>query len=334
MQPLHPNPDNARYEELVEVMLATHDQKYFRRLQAIDLLLQGFARRFVLAAARVDRRTLTRWVKTYNEGGIDALATKPKPGRSPTIPPDAFDQIRPHLDPDHDSGIELWTAKMAHGFLVDELKIQCGYSTVTHTLHRNNYAVKMPRSWPTKQDQKARANFRWTLEHLQQWDALDIWFCDESGFLADPRPCRRWAEKGTTPTSPTTGLHVRTNVVAAVHPASGELRALVFDRMERQRFQRFIDELATQTQDRKTILVLDNASWHKADLDWHHIQPLFLPPYSPDLNPIERLWRVMKDRHFNNWYTDNYETLEERVCTALLAMMNNPTEVASICAVA
>ena len=118
---------------------------------------------------------------------------------------------------------------------------------------------------------------------------------------------------------------------SAVHPASGELQALVFDRMEKQRFQCFIDEMAKLTKNRKTILVIDNASWHKADLDWHHIQPLFLPTYSPDMNPIERLWRVMKDRYFNNWYTDNYESLEDRVCSSLLEMMNKETEVASIC---
>lgn len=312
-------------------MVSAGDGAFFKRLQAIDLLLHGFPRQFVLAAARVTRKTLTRWINSWNEGGIDALATKPKSGRPPAIPEEAFDEVRPHFDPAHDSGFEMWTAKMAHGFLVDELKVQCGYSTVAHTLHRKNYAVKTPRPWPVKQDEKARANFRWTMERLQQRDDLDIWFCDESGFLADPRPRRRWAEKGTTPTSPSTGLHVRTNVVAAVNPADGELHALVFDRMEMQRFQRFIDELAKQTMDQKTILVLDNASWHKADLNWHHIQPLFLPAYSPDLNPIERLWRVMKDRHFNNWYTDNYEALEDHLCSALLAMMERKNEVASIC---
>ncbi|MBZ0263834.1 IS630 family transposase [bacterium] len=315
-------------------MHSTKDKNYFRRLQAIELLLEGLERHVVLRAALVTTKTLTRWVNAYNEGGIDALATKRKPGRPPLISNETFEKFRPHLDPSHDSGIEVWTAKMVHGYLIHELKVQCGYSTVTHTLHRNNYAVKTPRSWPAKQNQKDRNNYRWTMEQLQKRTDIDIWFCDESGFLADPRPCRRWAEKGTTPTTPTTGLHIRANVVAAVNPVNGELHALVFDRMEKQRFQKFIDELAKHTKDRKTILVLDNATWHKAALNWRHIQPLLLPTYSPDLNPIERLWRVMKDRYFNNWYTDNYETLEERVCTALKKMMKNEPEVASICRVA
>ncbi|MCC6881209.1 MAG: transposase, partial [Verrucomicrobiales bacterium] len=42
-------------------------------------------------------------------------------------------------------------------------------------------------------------------------------------------------------------------------------------------------------------LVVDNASWHHSKaLDWHHIKPLHLPPYSPDFNPIERLWQHLR----------------------------------------
>jgi transposase len=49
----------------------------------------------------------------------------------------------------------------------------------------------------------------------------------------------------------------------------------------------------------KTIyLVLDNASWHKTKkLNWYHIEPLYLPPYSPDFNPIERLWQHLKSNY-------------------------------------
>ena len=69
------------------------------------------------------------------------------------------------------------------------------------------------------------------------------------------------------------------------------MHAFVIDRIEQLRFQRFRSELAKQTENRKIILVLDNANRHKANLDWHHLQPLFLPPYSPNPNPIERLGR-------------------------------------------
>lgn len=333
MKAIQPNPENARLDEFDEAMSATADRAFFLRLFAMRMLFQGIDRHIVLLSMKINRKTLTRWIHLWNIGGIDTLATTPRCGRPPVIPLEAFEKIRPHLDPDYDDEYEVWTAKKAHGYLVGELNVQCGYSTVVHTLHRQNYAVKTPRPWSVKQDEKARANYRYTMERLEQRDDLDVWFCDESGFLADPRPRRHWAKKGTTPTSPITGLHLRANVVGAVQSKTGELHAFVFDRMETSRFQCFLDEMAKQTKGRKTILVLDNATWHRAvALEWNHIQPLFLPAYSPDLNPIERLWLVMKDRFFNNWYTDTYEALEERVCEALLAMMENETEVASICA--
>jgi len=332
MKAIQPNPENATSEELNQVQRSTADRAFFLRLQAIEMLLHGIERRVVLITTKVNRTTLTRWIHLWNEGGIDSLATIPRPGRPTSIPQEAFDKIRPHLDPDHVDKQDVWTAKMAHGYLVDELNIQCGYSTVVHTFHRQKYAVKTPRPWPVQQDKTARANFRWTMDRLCQRNDLDIWFCDESGFLADPRPRRRWALKGTIPTSPNTGLHMRSSVVGAVNPKTGEMHALVFDKMDTVRFQRFLDELAKQTAKRKTILVLDNASWHKAvALKWHNVQPLFLPAYSPDMNPIERIWRVMKDRFFNNWYTKSYVELEDQVCEAVLAMMKNNVEVKSIC---
>jgi len=58
---------------------------------------------------------------------------------------------------------------------------------------------------------------------------------------------------------------------------------------------------------------MDNASWHKRKTtNWHNWQPMYLPPYSPDLNPIERIWLTMKARWFNNHVCKNEEKLFER----------------------
>ena len=46
---------------------------------------------------------------------------------------------------------------------------------------------------------------------------------------------------------------------------------------------------------KRQILIMDNTSWHKSkSLDWHHFEPVYLPAYSPDFNPIERLWLRLK----------------------------------------
>ena len=73
------------------------------------------------------------------------------------------------------------------------------------------------------------------------------------------------------------------------------------------------------------ILIMDNASWHKRkSTNWHRWRPKYLPPYSPDLNPIERIWNVMKARWFNNHVCKNVDTLLERLDFAILDIIDNP----------
>jgi transposase len=70
---------------------------------------------------------------------------------------------------------------------------------------------------------------------------------------------------------------------------------------------------------------MDNASWHKRKTThWHNWQPMYLPPYSPDLNPIERIWLTMKARGFNNPVCKNEEKLLERLHQAILDVIDNP----------
>jgi transposase len=68
-----------------------------------------------------------------------------------------------------------------------------------------------------------------------------------------------------------------------------------------------------------------NASWHKRKhTDWHGWEPMYLPPYSPDRNPIERIWLTMKARWFNNHVCKNEEQLLERLDQAILEVIDNP----------
>ena len=78
----------------------------------------------------------------------------------------------------------------------------------------------------------------------------------------------------------------------AINPSDGQLVSLLVPQNDTEVFQTFLDTMARQVPpiEGEVWLVLDNASWHKSKaLNWHHIRVKFLPPYSPDFNPIERL---------------------------------------------
>lgn len=61
---------------------------------------------------------------------------------------------------------------------------------------------------------------------------------------------------------------------------------------------------------KRRYLIADNSSWHKVKrLNWHHFTPKYLPPYSPDLNPIECLWLELKAGFFADFIAKTYEDL-------------------------
>jgi transposase len=79
--------------------------------------------------------------------------------------------------------------------------------------------------------------------------------------------------------------------------------------------------------------VLDNASWHKAkSLHWHHIKPFYLSAYSPDFNPIERLWQQIKSHHLAGYITNKGCELEQKLFDTLQSLLRTPDNIQSICA--
>ena len=80
-------------------------------------------------------------------------------------------------------------------------------------------------------------------------------------------------------------------------------------------------------------LIVDNASWHKSQrLNWHHFEVHYLPGYSPNFNPIERLWLRLKADFFSDFIAKSPDELTQRLCHALTSFMNDPEKVVSQCA--
>jgi transposase len=165
--------------------------------------------------------------------------------------------------------------------------------------------------------------------------ACEVFFGDEAGFEGDPRPRQKWVKRGSRQTQGYYGGHVRQNVVGAVNPSSGQLVSLIVPHCDTEVFQVFLDTMATEVPERegkRVLLVLDNASWHKTKrLTWHHIVPVFLPPYSPDLNPIERLWQHLKSHYMARYITKRGEELNDKLYESLRALLDRPETIRSVC---
>jgi len=335
-QPNMPNAENCSLAELDTAAGAAVSLRSHVRMMAIKALLLGISHDQVAKLYDTTRRNLSRWIDRFNTSGIDGLIQRPRSGRPRKITPDRrtrYIELIQHPDLADQSH---WTGKKFHGYLTKQLDEEIGYRTVVRWLHDQGFRLKVPRSWPNGQDEEKRKAFVDLLRIFLSDPEIDLWFLDETGIEGDPRPRRRWALRGEKIRQPYQGAHIRTSATGIVCPRTGEFYALVFSHSDTQVFQIFLDHANSDvTFERpKNLLILDNASWHRGKkINWGRFQPVFLPPYSPDLNPIERLWLLMKEEWFSDFFAKSKDQLIDRICLALNWVVNRKNQNQKTCAI-
>ncbi len=96
--------------------------------------------------------------------------------------------------------------------------------------------------------------------------------------------------------------------------------------------QLFIDEIAGRYPNENIVMIMDGAGWHRS----HslrlpgNLQPLLLPPYSPELNPQEHVWDELREKHFHNKAFECLPALEEQLVTGLKHLEQRPALMQSI----
>jgi len=122
---------------------------------------------------------------------------------------------------------------------------------------------------------------------------LEVWFQDEARVGQQATLTRIWAERGTRPRAPRDTRYKWTYIFGAVCPERGTTAALVMPKADTAAMNAHLAEISrTVAEGAHAILVLDGAGWHgsKALCIPENITLLMLPPYGPELNPIETVW--------------------------------------------
>ena len=109
----------------------------------------------------------------------------------------------------------------------------------------------------------------------------------------------------------------------AVRPATGDGFALVLPDVSAGAMQAFLDRFAAAlAEDAHPALVLDQAGWHgaRALAVPPNVTLVPLPPYAPELNPVERVWLFLRERFLSHRVLDGYDAIVEACCEAWNAL--------------
>ncbi|MCA0325657.1 MAG: IS630 family transposase [Proteobacteria bacterium] len=159
-----------------------------------------------------------------------------------------------------------------------------------------------------------------------------LMFQDEGrfGLLGTPRRC--WAPRGVRPVVGARLQRQYLYAFSAVSPHDGVLDSLVLPWVNAEAMSLFLAEVAQRHADEFILMVMDQAGWHIAgDLEVPpNMRLMFLPAYSPELNPAEHLWKAIREDCFANHVLADLDAVEAVLTNGLAALEANPSRTQSM----
>jgi len=318
-------------------------QNYLRQ-QAIRLREQG--KRFVDIARYlgVHRNTASDWWRQYQQYGSEAQEQQKRgnklgEGRTLSQSEEARVQqlIRSHFPDQLGIDSALWTRRAVQDLIMQTAGVKMPIRTVGEYLNRWGFTPQKPLRRAYEQDPKVVE--AWLKSEYPQIEqrakkvGAEIAWGDESGMRSDAQIGRGYAPVGETPEIQLDTQRARVNYIASISN-QGTVRFMLYtQKLTAQVFITFLKRLIAK-RTRKLIWIVDRHPVHRAAAvkQWlaqhrEDIELLYLPPYSPQLNPAEYLNCDVKQRVHSKPPTRNQSQLKQRTLSHLRKLQKLPKRV-------
>lgn len=313
------------------------------RKRAVTSVQNSQSPEIVAEVLGIGRRTIYGWLAQYRGGGWSALDAQKRGGRPPKLDGKAVQWVYKTVTMKNPLQLKftfaLWTAKMIGQIIYKRFKINLSKASVCRLLAQLGLTLQRPvwRAYQQKPEevQKWLAEEYPAIQRMARRMKAQVFFGDEAGVRSDHHADTTWAMKGKTPVVSSTRARFSLNLFSAVS-AQGEFRFMtVSGRVGAAQFIEFIKRLIRGT-DRMIFLIVDGHPAHKAKSVVKYIETIkkrfrlfFLPPYSPELNPDERVWNDLKNNSIGRQVIKAPEQLHKAVISHLRFIQKSPDRVRS-----
>lgn len=321
------------------------------RRRAVERVQNGESPEVVVRALGFSRACIYNWLAAYRAGGWDGLKAGKRGGRPRKLNSKMIEWMYKMIewmykvvtggDPrQYKFSFALWT-RNAIGILIKrKYGIKLSANSVGRLLAQLGITPQKP-LWRAYQ-QDAELVRRWLEEEYPRIErearekGAEIWFGDESGVRSDYHSGTTWGLKGQTPVVKTTGARYRLNMISAVN-RKGKMRFMVVSGgVTSAVFNRFLGRLMAGNT-RPVFLVLDGHPIHKSKAVSRKVESfngrlrLFsLPPYSPELNPDEGVWREVKAHRLGRAGVFGFDGFKSATIGALRHVAKRPDKVRAL----
>ena len=306
----------SKIAELETLHRSLRDKRQADRVKAVIALSKGWSAAQIAEILLFDETTARHYFERYQQGDADALLNDNYTGAEPKLDEHQIKELERYLE-DH-----LFTdSKSVIAHIARQYGVRYSVSGVTDLLHRLDFSYKKPTHVPGKQDTAKQQAFIEEYEHIKVTKGKNdpLYFADATHPQHNSVPSYGWIKKGQEKALKANCGRQRLNINGAINIETLEPVTGFYDTINAQSAIDLFAKIEAKHPDAETIyIIVDNARYYRSCLLKEHvegtkIQLIFLPPYSPNLNLIERYWKFFKKKVLNNHY---YETFAEfkRAC--------------------
>ncbi len=168
---------------------------------------------------------------------------------------------------------------------------------------------------------------------LPRGTPIEIWWQDEARIGQKNGITRRWAKRGTRPVALKDQRTASAYLFGAICPQHGKGAAIVMPRCNTEAMNHHLAEITRNVAPgAHAVLMLDQAGWHTAqsvDVP-DNITLLPLPPRSPELNPVENIWQLMRQNWLSNRIFKSYDDIVDHCCYAWNKLTDQPWNIRTV----
>lgn len=293
-------------KELISELKIESMRKYADRIRVILLLDQEWTYKKISEALFLNEGTIANYRKRYKEGGLEKLINDYYPGKRSFL----SEKELKILSQDLQSKV-FKSTKEVISHIKSEFNVVYTRGGVTDLLHRLGFSFKKATPVPGKANKEKQEKF------VRQYNGMKphglVYFADATHPEFAPTISYGWIKKGENfEVKTNSGWRKRVNICGAVEINTLDVIARSHETVNKSSVCDLLRAIRRKNpEEEKIYLVLDGAAYNRArevkelakELG---IRILYLPPYSPNLNPIERLWKFMKKKVTANRYFDDF----------------------------